>query len=450
MELLDRITRYLTDNELTLATAESCTAGLIISELARVPGSGQCIDCGLGVYSPQSKNRYLGVSFDTIEHYGLTSEAVACEMASGALNNNDADVAVANTGIAGPSPGDDDTPVGTVCFAWAFRHAGEHYLFSETRRFNGERNEVRLAAAHYALERLPHYHALCHSRSEATEATNEESSLLRRAVQRAIGVQLQAKADIDAQQEIERRRDFLCHVMQQSGQRTLILGISGGVDSTIAGRLAQLAVEQLRQQGEQATFIAMRLPYGVQQDADDAKRALEFIQPDEVLDANIQGSSDALIEALENGGLTFEDTYQRDFVLGNIKARQRMVAQYAVAGARRGLVIGTDQAAEALMGFFTKYGDGACDVAPLTGLTKQQVRLLGQQLGAPDNLVNKAPTADLESLAPQKLDEEAMGVSYEEIDSFLENRDVSESAYDTIVTTYQRTAHKRQLPIAPK
>lgn len=446
MELLDRITRYLIDNELTLATAESCTAGLIISELARVPGSGQCIDCGLGVYSPQSKNRYLGVSYDTIEHYGLTSEAVAGEMASGALNNNDADVAVANTGIAGPNPGDDDTPIGTVCFAWAFRHAGEHYLFSETRRFNGERNEVRLAAAHYALERLPHYHALCHSRSEAT---NEESSFLRRAVQRAISVQLQAKADIDAQQEIERRRDFLCHAMQQSGQRTLILGISGGVDSTIAGRLAQLAVEQLRQQGEQATFIAMRLPYGVQQDADDAKRALEFIQPDEVLDANIQGSSDALLESLESGGLTFEDRHQRDFVLGNIKARQRMVAQYAVAGARRGLVIGTDQAAEALMGFFTKYGDGACDVAPLTGLTKQQVRLLGQHLGAPDNLVNKAPTADLESLAPQKLDEEAMGVSYAEIDAFLESRDVSESAYDTIVTTYQRTAHKRQLPIAP-
>lgn len=161
MELLDRVTRYLTDNELTLATAESCTAGLIISELARVPGSGQCIDCGLGVYSPQSKNRYLGVSFNTIERHGLTSEAVACEMASGALNNNAADAAVANTGIAGPNPGDDDTPIGTVCFAWAFRHNGEHYLFSETRRFNGERNEVRLAAAHYALERLPEYHAQC-------------------------------------------------------------------------------------------------------------------------------------------------------------------------------------------------------------------------------------------------------------------------------------------------
>ncbi|WP_332107637.1 ammonia-dependent NAD(+) synthetase [Billgrantia diversa] len=445
MELLDRITDYLIDNDLKLATAESCTAGLIISELARVPGSGQSIDCGLGVYSPQSKNRYLGVSFDTIGRHGLTSEAVASEMAAGALNNNDADVALANTGIAGPNPGDDDTPIGTVCFSWAFRHNGNFHHYCETRRFDGERNEVRLAAAHYALERLPHYHRLC--LESATKAAEE--SLSRQAVQRAIGVQLQAKADIDAQQEFERRRDFLCRVMSESGQTTLVLGISGGVDSTVAGRLAQLAVEQRRGQGEQARFVAMRLPYGVQQDADDADRALAFLQPDEVLDVNIQGASDALLESLESGGLIFEDAGQRDFVLGNVKARQRMVAQYAVAGTRGGLVIGTDQAAEALMGFFTKYGDGACDVAPLTGLTKRQVRLLGQHLGAPEELVNKAPTADLESLAPQKLDEVALGVTYAEIDYFLENRDVSADAFDTILTTYRRTEHKRQLPIAP-
>ncbi|UYG05946.1 ammonia-dependent NAD(+) synthetase [Halomonas sp. LR3S48] len=280
-----------------------------------------------------------------------------------------------------------------------------------------------------------------------TEAAEETRS--RQAVQRAIGVQLQARADVDVQHEIERRRDFLCNIMQESGQTTLVLGISGGVDSTVAGRLAQLAVQKRREQGEQATFVAMRLPYGVQQDADDADKALAFIQPDEVLDVNIQGASDALLESLESGGLAFEDAGQRDFVLGNIKARQRMVTQYAVAGTRGGLVIGTDQAAEALMGFFTKYGDGACDVAPLTGLTKRQVRLLGQHLGAPEELVNKAPTADLESLAPQKLDEVALGVTYEEIDDFLENRDVSERAFDTILTTYRRTTHKRQLPIAP-
>ncbi|EWH02478.1 ammonia-dependent NAD(+) synthetase [Halomonas sp. BC04] len=445
MELLNRITDYLIDNELKLATAESCTAGLIVSELARVPGSGQSIDCGLGVYSPQSKNRYLGVRFDTIDSHGLTSKAVATEMAAGALNNNDADVALANTGIAGPNPGDDDTPIGTVCFAWAFRQDGNHHYYCETRRFEGERNEVRLAAAHHALERLPHYHRQC--LEDMTKAEEENRS--RQAVQRAVVAQLQARSEIDAQHEIERRRDFLCRIMQESGQSSLVLGISGGVDSTVAGRLAQLAVAKQREKGEQARFLAMRLPYGEQKDAEDADRALDFIRPDEVLDVNIQGASDALLKSLESGGMLFEDVHQRDFVLGNIKARQRMIAQYAVAGARGGLVVGTDQGAEALMGFFTKYGDGACDVAPLTGLTKGQVRLLGQHLGAPGSLVNKAPTADLESLAPQKLDEVALGVTYEEIDAFLENREVSRQAYNTIVTTYRNTEHKRKLPITP-
>lgn len=157
MELLEKISEYLAKQELKLATAESCTAGLIVSELARVPGSGQSIYCGLAVYSPEAKNRYLAVSFDTIETYGLTSEATSSEMALGALAYSGANVSIANTGIAGPEP-QDGIPVGTVCFAWAFRHEQQLYLMTETRHFSGDRNQVRLAAAHYALELIPkHY-----------------------------------------------------------------------------------------------------------------------------------------------------------------------------------------------------------------------------------------------------------------------------------------------------
>ncbi len=157
MELLESVSQYLIDYELKMATAESCTAGLIISELTRVPGSGQSVDCGLAVYSPEAKNRYLGVSFDLIEQYGLTSEETSRAMALGALDNNDADLAVANTGIAGPEP-HDDIPVGTVCFAWAFRHNDKVYLYTATQRFSGDREQVRLAAAHHALERIPVHH----------------------------------------------------------------------------------------------------------------------------------------------------------------------------------------------------------------------------------------------------------------------------------------------------
>nr|WP_231896560.1 MULTISPECIES: ammonia-dependent NAD(+) synthetase [unclassified Halomonas] len=254
---------------------------------------------------------------------------------------------------------------------------------------------------------------------------------------------------IDPREESTRRVDFLCRQMIDTGQHALVLGISGGVDSTVAGRLAQLAVEKARSQGVNAHFYAMRLPYAIQHDEDDAQKAIEFIQPDSVLTVNVKPASDAMLASLEEGGLAFEDQHQRDFVLGNIKARQRMVAQYAAAGARGGLVVGTDQTAEALMGFFTKFGDGACDVAPLTGLTKGQVRELGVELGAPAELVEKQPTADLESLKPQLADEQALGVSYAEIDAFLVGEHVSDAASSTIIKTFQRTEHKRQLPITP-
>ncbi|WP_136067253.1 ammonia-dependent NAD(+) synthetase [Modicisalibacter radicis] len=267
--------------------------------------------------------------------------------------------------------------------------------------------------------------------------------------QQRIAAALEVRAEIDPRREIDRRVDFLCDQLHETGQRALVLGISGGVDSTVAGRLSQLAVERAREQGAEARFYAMRLPYGTQKDEDEAQSAIRFIAPDETLTTDVKPASDAMLDALERGGLAFDDAGHRDFVLGNIKARQRMIAQYAVAGARRGLVVGTDQAAEALMGFFTKYGDGACDLAPLTGLTKEQVRQLGRALEAPGQLIEKAPTADLESLKPQLSDEDALGVSYRQIDAFLTGESIDEQARTTITATYRRTAHKRQLPKTP-
>lgn len=236
---------------------------------------------------------------------------------------------------------------------------------------------------------------------------------------------------------------------RRAGAGSFVLGISGGVDSSVAGRLCQLAAEQLRSSGMPVRFIAMRLPYGVQADHTDAQRALTFIDPDETLAIDIKPAADAMLAQLKVGGLTFNDQWQADFVLGNIKARQRMIAQYAVAGATGGLVVGTDHAAEAVMGFFTKFGDGACDLAPLSGLVKGQVRAIAKHLGAPEHLVFKVPTADLEELRPGKPDEESHGVSYAEIDAFLHGQPVSDEAYAIIVRTYDNSRHKRELPLAP-
>ncbi|WP_322062880.1 ammonia-dependent NAD(+) synthetase [Paraburkholderia sp. J63] len=267
--------------------------------------------------------------------------------------------------------------------------------------------------------------------------------------QREIAAELNVAADFSASEECERRIAFLAGCLRASGLRTLVLGISGGIDSATAGRLAQLAVVALRAEGREARFIAMRLPYGTQRDEADAAAALAFIRPDETLSADVAPPADAMLASLTTGGLAFSDAAQQDFVLGNIKARQRMIAQYAVAGARAGLVIGTDHAAESLMGFFTKFGDGGADVLPLAGLTKRRVRALARLLGAPDRLVDKIPTADLETLRPLRSDEEAYGVGYEEIDDFLEGKPVSDTAYATILRFYDATRHKRALPYTP-
>ncbi|MGW4104347.1 ammonia-dependent NAD(+) synthetase [Streptomyces sp. NPDC004976] len=269
------------------------------------------------------------------------------------------------------------------------------------------------------------------------------------ALQQEIARQLGVDQVFNAEQEIERRVAFLTERLTSTGLRCLVLGISGGVDSTVAGRLCQLAVERARAAGHEARFHAMRLPYGVQSDEHDAQLALSFIRPDHVLTVDIKPASDSALEATLAAGVGFRDVRHQDFVHGNIKARQRMIAQYAVAGAYDGLVVGTDQAAEAATGFFTKFGDGAADLVPLAGLTKRRVRALAEALGAPGGLVRKIPTADLESLDAGKADEDALGITYDAIDDFLEGKAVDKRDFDTLVHRYRLTEHKRRLPSGP-
>lgn len=255
-------------------------------------------------------------------------------------------------------------------------------------------------------------------------------------------------ATFDAAVQVERRVGFLADYLRRTGAKGYVLGISGGVDSSVGGRLAQLACEQVRAAGGDATFVAMRLPYRVQADDADAERALAFIRPDETMTVNVAPSVDALWDECVAAGLTVPPD-RDDFVKGNVKARARMVAQYTVAGARGMLVVGTDQAAEAVVGFYTKFGDGACDLTPLTGLPKRRVREIARFLGADEALVEKVPTADLEDDKPLVADEQALGVRYSAVDDYLEGADIDPADEATIVGWYRRTAHKRALPATP-
>lgn len=257
--------------------------------------------------------------------------------------------------------------------------------------------------------------------------------------------------DIDVDFEISRRVDFIKNTLLTSGVKNLVLGISGGIDSATTGRLAQLAVNQLNQQAgdNNYQFIAVRLPYDVQQDEADAQTSIQFIQPSRHITVNVKPGADAIhdevLSALIADNTSPSDT-RSDFSKGNVKARTRMVVQYDIAGLLGALVLGTDHSAENITGFFTKWGDGACDLAPLFGLSKRQVRQIAKHMGAPQGLVDKTPTADLESLSPQKADEKVLGVTYDQLDDYLEGKPVSADIAAHIEGIYAKTQHKR-LPI---
>jgi len=255
--------------------------------------------------------------------------------------------------------------------------------------------------------------------------------------------ELHVSPTIDVHSEIQKRINFLVEYSVKTNTNGFVLGISGGADSTLAGKLAQLAVDQMNERGHNKKFIAVRLPYGEQRDEEDAQRALTFIKPTENVTFNIAAGVNALTETYEQSmGNTISDFHK-----GNIKARARMIAQYAIAGEKNMLVIGSDHAAEAVTGFFTKFGDGGADILPLSGLVKSQVRMLLQSLGAEKILHEKPATADLLDDKVQQLDEDELGLSYDSIDQFLTNPQVSEKIDHQIRERYTITAHKREMPV---
>lgn len=262
-------------------------------------------------------------------------------------------------------------------------------------------------------------------------------------MQSAIIEEMGVSPEIDPAQEVERRVRFLADYLRAAGANGFVLGVSGGVDSTLAGKLCQLAAERLREEGAQAQFRAVRLPHGVQQDDDDAAQALAFIGPDTSHTVNIStpviGFDTAYAHAM---GAELGD-YHR----GNVKARMRMIAQYAIGGEHGLLVVGTDHAAESVTGFFTKYGDGGADVLPLFTLNKRQVRQLLQHLGAEESVWSKAPTADLLDDTPGQLDEAELGLTYDEIDDYLEGREVPADIAEKLEQRWRATRHKRTVPV---
>lgn len=226
--------------------------------------------------------------------------------------------------------------------------------------------------------------------------------------------------------------------------KSLIVGISGGQDSTLTAKLCQITIENLRNETKDITyqFIALRLPYGIQSDEIDCQDAIDFIRPDQVFNINIKKSVLSSEKSLKKSGIIISD-----YIKGNEKARERMKVQYSVAGMNNGLVVGTGHAAENITGFFTKYGDNGTDINPIAKLNKRQIQFLLKKLNCPKHLYLKKPMADLEEEHPQQDDESVLGITYNVIDSYLEGKKIDIKNRKIIEKLYFNTLHKRNLPI---
>jgi len=264
-------------------------------------------------------------------------------------------------------------------------------------------------------------------------------------LQKQIIEELRVLPKINVEQEIRKSIDFMKeYAKKHSFVKGFVLGISGGQDSTLTGKLAQMAVDELNEEAgeKQYTFMAVRLPYGVQADEDDCQDALNFIQPDKVFKVNIKDAVEASVRALAEAGVELSD-----FAKGNEKARERMKVQFSIAAMNSAVVLGTDHAAEAITGFFTKFGDGGADLMPIFRLNKRQGKQILAHLNCPEHLYLKTPTADLEENRPSLPDETALGLTYEQIDDYLEGKEIPEDARKTLEGHYLRSQHKRHLPI---
>jgi NAD+ synthase len=264
-------------------------------------------------------------------------------------------------------------------------------------------------------------------------------------IQREIITSFGVKPTIDVQEEIARRVNFLKSYVLSSGTTGLLIAISGGIDSAVTAGLCKRATDELSAEtGMNYKTLGVFQPYGVQSDIQDSYEVAKALGLDHTAETNIEEAVNEI--ALEVEFALKSIGVHRHMSLkgkGNVKARTRMVVQYALAFEQNLLVVGTDHASEAITGFFTKYGDGAVDITPLASLTKRQVRMLAVELGVPGRVIDKPPTA---GLWEGQTDESELGISYEDNSDYLEGKSVDPTVRSKLENQYQKTAHKR-LPI---
>ncbi|GGK16083.1 NAD(+) synthetase [Caldalkalibacillus thermarum] len=240
--------------------------------------------------------------------------------------------------------------------------------------------------------------------------------------------------------KIEFTVDWLKALAKNAGATGLLVGVSGGVDSALTAFLIKKAFPD--------HSLGVILPCDSNpQDREDALTVVKAAKLKHVeidLTPTFRTLSQTVKQELENQG-EWNGEKER-LSLANLKARLRMSTLYLLAQNYNYLVVGTDNAAEWHLGYFTKYGDGGVDCVPLANLTKGEVRRWAAYVGVPEHIINKAPTA---GLWPGQTDEEEMGTTYEMVDRYLEGKEIPEKDRQMIERLHKRSAHKRQMPPKP-
>ncbi|CAM3674281.1 ammonia-dependent NAD(+) synthetase [Cohnella lubricantis] len=262
-------------------------------------------------------------------------------------------------------------------------------------------------------------------------------------LQQEIIAKLGVKPSINVDEEIARRVAFLKEYIRKAGVSGLLIAISGGVDSAVATGLCKRATDELSQEtGKEYITLGVFQPYGEQADIQHSYAVAEAFNLTHKVETNIAEAVDEIALETEYAFKALgTPRHMSRGGKGNVKARTRMVVQYALAFDLNLLVVGTDHASEALTGFYTKWGDGAVDLTPLSTLNKRQVRELARRLGVPAEVIDKAPTA---GLWEGQTDETELGVSYEANSDYLEGKEIDPKAREILEKHYLRTEHKRQ------
>lgn len=239
------------------------------------------------------------------------------------------------------------------------------------------------------------------------------------------------------EQKIDLTVDWLREMVKASGTKGLLVGLSGGIDSSVVAGLIKRAFPQ--------NSLGLIMPCKSKgKDREDAIACanacgIEYLEID--LTQTHEGLLQAAMEALESARTVQPERLK--LTDANLRARLRMSTLYTIAGAMNYLVVGTDNAAETYTGYFTKYGDGGVDILPISNLTKREVYAWGRTLGVPESVLKRPPSA---GLWEGQTDEDEMGTTYDMIDDFLEGKAIPEKDKAIIEEMHRRSEHKRNLP----